>query len=72
MIGINKELSLQFVLAYTGEELARALRAIAEGEIPVAPLVTGEVGLEGVPEAFRALADPGRHAKILVVPGEPS
>ena len=41
---------------------------IAEGEIDVAPLITGEVDLDGVPGAFEALADPGAHAKILVVP----
>jgi len=38
------------------------------GEIGVAPLITGEVGLDGVPGAFRELADPDRHCKVLVVP----
>jgi hypothetical protein len=31
-------------------------------------LITAEVGLEDVGEAFRALADPDRHCKILVMP----
>ncbi len=68
MIGINKELSLQFVLGYTPEEFAGALRALAEGRIPADPLLTGKVGVEGVAGAFEALADPEAHAKILVEP----
>jgi hypothetical protein len=41
---------------------------IAEGRIPVAPLITGTVGVEGVAGAFEALASPEHHAKILVEP----
>jgi threonine dehydrogenase-like Zn-dependent dehydrogenase len=67
-IGINKELNLQFVLGYTPEEFARTLRLLAEGDLDVEPLVTGRVGLEGVPAAFGALGRPDRHAKILVKP----
>jgi threonine dehydrogenase-like Zn-dependent dehydrogenase len=68
---IQKELQLQFVLAYTPEEFARTLRRIAEGEIDVAPLITGRVGIDGVPGAFAALANPEQHAKILVEPDQP-
>jgi 2-desacetyl-2-hydroxyethyl bacteriochlorophyllide A dehydrogenase len=67
-IAINKELNLQFVLGYTPDEFARALRALAEGEIDVAPLITSKTGLEGVADAFRALATPEAEAKILVEP----
>jgi threonine dehydrogenase-like Zn-dependent dehydrogenase len=67
-VGINKELTIQFALAYTPEEFARSLRAIAEGHIDVAPLITGTVGIEEVPVAFDELAHPDRHAKILVEP----
>ncbi|HET6664362.1 MAG TPA: zinc-binding dehydrogenase [Acidimicrobiales bacterium] len=66
--GVSKELSVQFVLAYDPMEFDASLRSIAEGEIDVAPLITGEVGLDGVPGAFRELADPERHCKVLVVP----
>jgi threonine dehydrogenase-like Zn-dependent dehydrogenase len=69
MLGISKELALQFVLGYTPEEFAATLTHIAEGRIPVAPLITGTVGIEGVAGAFEALASPARHAKILVEPG---
>ena len=66
--GISKELSIQFVLGYDPTEFADTLRHIAEGDLDVAPLVTGEVGLDGVAGAFAALADPDEHCKILVVP----
>jgi hypothetical protein len=66
--GISKELSLQFVLGYDPMEFDASLRSIADGEIDVAPLITGEVDLDGAPGAFRELADPERHCKVLVVP----
>ncbi|MGH3558827.1 MAG: zinc-binding dehydrogenase, partial [Mycobacterium sp.] len=66
--GIAKEISVQFVLAYDPTEFADTLRAIAEGDIDVAPVITGDVGLEGVGAAFDDLADPKRHCKILVTP----
>jgi threonine dehydrogenase-like Zn-dependent dehydrogenase len=68
IMGINKELCVQFVLGYTPDEFAQTLQEIAEGRIDVAPLVTGKVGVEGVAGAFDALAKPDAHAKILVEP----
>jgi threonine dehydrogenase-like Zn-dependent dehydrogenase len=68
LLGIGKELALQFVLGYTPDEFAATLRHIAAGAIPVAPLITGRVGIDGVAEAFVALGSPERHAKILVSP----
>lgn len=65
---IAKEINVQFSLAYDMDEFAASLRAIAEGEVDVSSLITGEVGLEGVGAAFDDLADPGRHCKILVTP----
>jgi 2-desacetyl-2-hydroxyethyl bacteriochlorophyllide A dehydrogenase len=63
-----KEISVQFVFAYDPAEFADSLRAIAEGEIDVAPLITGEVGLDGVAGAFDELAEPDTHCKVLVTP----
>jgi threonine dehydrogenase-like Zn-dependent dehydrogenase len=68
MLGIGRELSIQFALGYDPVEFASTLRAIAEGTLDVAPLVTGSVGIDGVPQAFRDLANPDAHAKILVEP----
>jgi threonine dehydrogenase-like Zn-dependent dehydrogenase len=65
---IAKEINVQFCLAYTPEEFAGSLHALAEGEIDVAPIITGEVGLDGVGGAFDDLADPELHCKILVTP----
>lgn len=60
--------SIQFVWGYDPKEFAESLRAIADGEIGVAPLITGEVGLNEVGAAFDELAGPGAHCKILVTP----
>jgi len=68
MLGISKELNLQFVLGYTPDEFAATLRHIADGAIPTAPLITGTIGIDGVAGAFVALGSPERHAKILVKP----
>ena len=68
MFGINKELNLQFVLGYTREEFSQTLYNIADGKLPLEPLITGKVGVEGVAGAFEELASPERHAKILVEP----
>src|SRR5438552_5609626 len=70
LIGIVKELNLQFVLGYTPDEFAATLLHIAEGEIPTTPLITGHVGVGGVASAFKELASPERHAKILVHPAQ--
>ena len=66
--GILKQLGLQFVLAYTAEEFAETLGHIAAGRIDVSPLITGRVGLDEVGQAFADLANPERHAKVLVEP----
>ena len=66
--GIVKQLNVQFVLAYTGQEFAESLHHIAEGKVDVTPLVTGTVGLDGVNQAFADLANPERHAKVIVDP----
>ncbi len=68
---IAKEISVQFVFAYDPAEFAESLRAIAEGDIDVTPVITGEVDLDGVGAAFDDLADPERHCKIMVTPWRP-
>ncbi len=65
---IAKQINVQFVLAYDPTEFTDCLRAIAEGDIDVAPMITGEVGLDGVGAAFDDLAHPDTHCKILVTP----
>lgn len=68
VIAINKEIDLRFVVGYGPLEFRDTLHRLADGKIDAAPLVTGTVGLDGVANAFDALADPARHAKIIIDP----
>jgi threonine dehydrogenase-like Zn-dependent dehydrogenase len=65
---ISKEINIQFVLGYDPMEFAGTLRSIAEGGLDVAPMITAEVDLDGVADAFDALGNPDEHCKILVLP----
>lgn len=69
VMALNKELELRFVFAYDPAEFHRTLMLIASGKVDPSPLLTGTVGLDGVADAFDQLADPERHAKILIDPG---
>jgi threonine dehydrogenase-like Zn-dependent dehydrogenase len=66
IMGISKEMNVHFSFGYTGEEFAYTLYALAEGKLDGAPMITGHVSLEGVCEAFDALAQPEQHAKIII------
>ncbi|NDJ87633.1 zinc-binding dehydrogenase [Mycolicibacter kumamotonensis] len=70
-MAINKETDLRFVFGYTPMEFRDTLHMIAEGKVDVSPLITGTVGLGGVANAFDALGDPAKHAKILIDPKSP-
>jgi threonine dehydrogenase-like Zn-dependent dehydrogenase len=72
LVGIVKELNLQFTFYYGPDEFGETLRHIAEGELDVTPMLTGIVGVDGVPDAFDALANPEQQVKILVEPGAPA
>ncbi len=67
-MAINKELDLRFVVGYTPLEFRDTLHALASGRIDPTPLMTGQVGLDGVPKAFDLLGDPETHAKVLIDP----
>ena len=67
-MAINKEIDLRFVIGYTPPEFRESLHLLAEGNVVAAPIVTGVVGLPGVDNAFSALGDAERHAKILIDP----
>ncbi len=68
MVGINKHLTLQFVLGYTPDEYRESLEAIADGRVDPAPLVTRTVTLDELPAAFRALSDPTDCKVVLEFP----
>lgn len=67
-MAINKEIDLRFVFAYDPAEFHDTLQMVADGKVDPSPLLTGTVGLDGVAAAFDVLADPERHAKILIDP----
>src|SRR4051812_45657403 len=67
-MAINKEIDLRFVIGYTPLEFRDTLHMLAEGDVDPRPMMTGEVGLNGVAAAFDALADPETHAKVLIDP----
>ena len=69
-LAINKEVDLRFVVGYTPLEFRDTLHALANGHLDGAALVTGQVGLSGVPTAFDVLADPEQPAKILIDPAQ--
>ncbi len=72
LVAQTKQLTMVFSFAYDPFEFGDTLRAIAEGEIDVTPMITGTCGVDGVPAAFDALGNPEEHVKILVEPGGPS
>jgi threonine dehydrogenase-like Zn-dependent dehydrogenase len=72
LVAQAKQLTIVFSFAYDPFEFGDTLRAIAEGEIDVAPMITGTCGVDGVPAAFHALGLPEEHVKILVEPGGPA
>ena len=71
-MAVNKEIDLRFVVGYTPLEFRDTLHLLAEGKVTAAPILTGTVGLPGVENAFGLLAEPDRHAKILIDPQSPA
>jgi threonine dehydrogenase-like Zn-dependent dehydrogenase len=67
MVGIGKELTVQFALGYSAAEFALALTWISDQVVDLAPMITDTVTIDQIPQAFEALSDPEQQAKILVV-----
>lgn len=68
-MALAKEVDMRFVFGYTPLDFYDSLHMLADGKVNAAPLITGKVGLGGVADAFAALGDPEKHAKILIDPG---
>ena len=71
-LAIHKEIDLRFVFGHSPLEYRDTLHMIADGKVNCAPMITGVVGLGGVANAFDALKDPEKHAKILINPASPA
>lgn len=68
-MAVNKEVEVRFVVGYNPLEFHDTLKMLANGKVDPRPMITSEVGLEGVDAAFAALSDPEEaHAKILIDP----
>ena len=68
VLGVNKQMRFSFVFAYSPDEFADTLHALAEGEIDGSQFVTDAVGLDDGPAAFDRLARPEADVKILIQP----
>lgn len=66
IMGIMKELSLQFVLGYTREEFQYTIDMLDAGRIEALPMITDRIGLDALPEAFEALRKPAHQCKVMV------
>ncbi len=55
VIGINKQLTIKFVMAYTRAEFEETLAAFSSGAIDTAPLVTRTVDLGELPAQFERM-----------------
>jgi threonine dehydrogenase-like Zn-dependent dehydrogenase len=68
MVGLGRELSVQFAFGYDPGEFTMALTSIADGKVDLEPWLTSLVDIDGIPQAFADLANPDKHAKIMVTP----
>lgn len=66
---VLKNLNVTFSFGYeVPEDLQFSLQMMAEGQISVDSLITGRVGLEGLPEMFERLQKANEHCKVLLTP----
>jgi (R,R)-butanediol dehydrogenase/meso-butanediol dehydrogenase/diacetyl reductase len=63
-----KEVELRFVVAYSRQDFALALRLLAAGRIAGPEMITGRVGLDEFPGAFEALRTPTTQCKVMLRP----
>ncbi|HEX4301951.1 MAG TPA: zinc-binding dehydrogenase [Rhizomicrobium sp.] len=66
LIGILKELELQFVLGYRPADFDYVIAMIAADRIDVGHMVTDIVDLDGLPAAFEALRKPSHQCKVML------
>lgn len=66
LMGIVKELDLQFVLGYRPADFDYVIAMIASDRIDVAPMITDVVDLNALPEAFEALRHPTHQCKVML------
>ncbi len=66
LMGILKELELQFVLGYRPADFDYVISMIASGRVQVAHMITDVVDLDALPSAFEELRRPTRQCKVML------
>ena len=66
LIGIVKELTLQFVLGYRPADFDYVIEMIAKDRVEVAHMITDRIALVDLPAAFEALRKPTTQCKVMV------
>jgi (R,R)-butanediol dehydrogenase/meso-butanediol dehydrogenase/diacetyl reductase len=66
LIGIVKELEVQFVLGYRPADFDYVIAMIATDRVDVAHMLTDVVDLNGLPNAFEALRKPTHQCKVML------
>ncbi len=66
LLGIIKELNLQFVLGYRPADFDYVIAMIAKDRIDVSPMVTDIIDLDELPAAFEALRKPVHQCKVML------
>lgn len=66
VLGIVKELTLQFVLGYRPADFDYVIEMIAKDRVEVAHMITDRVTLDDLPAAFEALRKPTTQCKVMV------
>jgi (R,R)-butanediol dehydrogenase/meso-butanediol dehydrogenase/diacetyl reductase len=66
LVGIMKELEIQFVLGYRHADFDYVIAMIAQNRVDVSHMVTDIVTLDALPEAFEALRKPSHQCKVML------
>lgn len=66
VIGVVKELTLQFVLGYRPADFDYVIEMIAKDRVEVQHMITDRITLDQLPDAFEALRKPTTQCKVMV------
>jgi (R,R)-butanediol dehydrogenase/meso-butanediol dehydrogenase/diacetyl reductase len=66
LMGIVKELELQFVLGYRPADFDYVISMIASNRVDVAHMITDVIDLDTLPSAFEALRKPSHQCKVML------
>ncbi|MER5674855.1 zinc-binding dehydrogenase [Pseudonocardia alni] len=67
---VLKEIDIRFSLMYSPEQFAQTFSDVCDGSLDVAPMLSGTVGLDEVPEVFARLSSDPVDTKVLIDPAK--